>query len=149
MHPKREILEAVLGRSWAFVQIDSRAAGVDLPDGLPEPVTLQIGYDMPVPIHDLAIDEQGVVATLSFRRVPHRCVVPWSAIFAITDAEGKGVMFPADVPADLQASGQPQPQIQPRPQLQPQAAAPSAIPEEPTARLKNGKPRPSHLKLVP
>jgi hypothetical protein len=129
---KRELLLALLEKSWAFLQVDGRVEGVDLPDWLRAPgVTLQIGYDMPVPIPDLVINEQGVTATLSFRRTPHTCKLPWRSIFAMTDAEGRGVMFPDDVPADVGAT----PAEPPPPAPQPPAPG--------------KKPRPSHLKLVP
>jgi stringent starvation protein B len=131
---KKELLVALLQHSWAYLQVDGRVDGVDLPDWLRAPgVTLQIGYDMPVPIPDLAIDDDGVTATLSFRRTPHKCRLPWRAIYAITDAEGRGVMFPDDVPADVATA----------------PAPPEPPPAEPAPSSGNRKPRPSHLKLVP
>jgi stringent starvation protein B len=152
VNPKRQILEEVLGRSWAFLQLDGRAEGVDLPEWLREPsVILQIGYDMPVAIPDLELSENGVTATLSFRRIPHKCIVPWHAIFAITDVEGQGVMFPADVPADLPAAGAPSvaPAGQVRSTMEVSPVS-EPRPEPPSGgKLKSGKPRPSHLKLVP
>lgn len=154
MNPKQEILLAVLGRSWAFVQLDGRADGVSLPDWLRGPeVTLQLGYDIPLPIDDLRIDEDGIAATLSFRRTPHLCKVPWPAVWGIADVDGQGVLFPDDVPSELRAklvSTEP-PQSQPEALPPPQPPPPEAQPrgdEAPAGRFKNGKPRPSHLKLV-
>jgi len=140
---KREVLEAVLSRSWAFVQLDGTRPGVELPEWLrTTSVTLQLGYDMPVPIDDLVVDDAGVCATLSFRRTPHLCRVPWPAVFAIFDDQGRGALFAEDMPAGLS--------IAPIAPIAP-GAAPEAAPEAPPApadRMKNGKPRPAHLKLV-
>lgn len=173
--PKQELLLSVLSRSWAFLQLDGRVAGVELPEWLRGPsVTLQIGYDMPRPIPDLTIDEHGVRATLSFQRTPFRCVIPWRAIYAIADLDGKGALFPGDAPADLpappargdEAGPKPSPPSRtlasaPRPAPAPRpAAAVATDPGEPTDggehaptdpapdRFKSGRPRPSHLKLV-
>lgn len=163
MNPKQEILLAVLSRSWAFVQLDGRADGVSLPDWLRGPeVTLQLGYDMPLPIDDLRIDEHGVSATLSFRRTPHLCKVPWAAVWGIADVDGQGVLFPEDVPPELRpellaAQKKEPPRAQPaRVEPPPPSGTPGAQPtdsqrpddEAPAGRFKNGKPRPSHLKLV-
>ena len=148
MHPKRKLLDEILARSWAYLQVDGRTVGVDLPEWLREPVvTLQVGYDMPVPIYDLKVDDDGVVATLSFRRTPHRCVLPWAAIFAISDVDGKGVLFPQDVPAEV--TEELVKVARELPQGEGEGAA-AAAPPEPAADKPNGKkPRPSHLKLVP
>ena len=150
-NPKREALEALLKTTWAYLHVDGRMSGVDLPDWLREPaVKLQLGYDMPLPIPDLRIDDEGVVATLSFRRIPHRCVLPWSAVYAVTDLDGQGVMFPADVPAEVQGSFA----AAPAPGSPPAAAAaaedvPAAATAAPEPARAGKKPRPSHLKLVP
>ena len=93
---------ALLGETWPFLHIDGRAAGVDLPEALRGPsVTLQIGYDMPLPIPDLTVDDAGVRCTLSFRRTPHFCIIPWKAIYAFSDVDGRNVVFPDDVPPEV------------------------------------------------
>ena len=105
MATKKEILLDLLERIWVYLQVNGTAPGVDLPDGLRTPaVPLQIGYNMPLPIPDLKIDDWGVTCTLSFRRTPHTCRIPWNAIFAFTDGEGGGVVFPEDIPPVLQAA---------------------------------------------
>jgi hypothetical protein len=106
---------------------------------------LQIGYDLPVPIPDLTIDDTGVRATLSFRREPFLCSVPWAAIYLIVDAESRGMLWEEDVPAQTRV---PSPRKQPerrRLHSVPAAEEPGdGPPTEPTP------PRPSRpqLKLV-
>ena len=56
-------------------------------------VVLQVGLDMPVPIPDLRVDEEGVFGTLSFKGVPFTCFVPWGAVFALVGEDAKGMVW--------------------------------------------------------
>ncbi|MBL9007925.1 MAG: hypothetical protein JNJ46_26945 [Myxococcales bacterium] len=133
---KRLVLLELLKVAWVYVHLDPRREGVVLPEFLREQprLVLQYGYNMPVPMHDLTIDEKGISATLSFRRSPHATFIPWSAVFAMTDGEKHGMVWPSDVPADLEL------EAQSKPEAPPPAPAPATKPGK--------KPRPSHLKLV-
>ncbi len=133
---KRLVLLELLKVAWVYVHLDPRREGVALPEFLRgEPrLVLQYGYNMPVPMHDLTIDDKGISATLSFRRAPHATFIPWSAVFAMTDGEKHGMVWPDDVPADLEVEA---------------PSKPEPPPPAPTPAAKPGKkPRPSHLKLV-
>jgi hypothetical protein len=150
---KQTVMLELLKDAWVYVQIDPRRDGVALPDFLRQQprVVLQYGYNMPVPIHDLVIDERGISATLSFRRVAHATLIPWAAVFALSDGEQRGFVWPEDVPPDLHIEAQPESQ----PATGPQAAPPSKEdqPSKPGSATGPGpgrgkKPRPSHLKLV-
>jgi hypothetical protein len=131
---KKELLVQLLSEGHVFVQLDGRADGVELPDFLrgDPAVVLQLGYDMPVPIPDLAVDDAGIVATLSFRRTPHRCVVPWAAVYGMGDGEGRRMVFPESVPMAMAP-------VEPTSEKGPPEEDPS--PPKPTRRA-------SHLKLV-
>lgn len=61
---------------------------------------MQYGRNMPIPISDLEVTEEGISATLSFSRVPHRTYVPWTAVYAISCTNGCGVLYREDVPND-------------------------------------------------
>lgn len=106
MISKKDLLLELLGQSSAFVQLNGRAAGVILPDRwLSEPsVVLQLGYRLPVPIPDLQIDDEGIQATLSFGRMPFRCVIPWKAVYGLADEEGRKAIFPEDLPGNAAAN---------------------------------------------
>lgn len=156
---KEQVMLELLKDAWVYVQLDPRRQGVELPEFLrQEPrLVLQYGYNMPVPIHDLVIDAQGIKATLSFRRVAHATVVPWSAVFAITDGEQRGYLWEADLPADLNLEAELGKSSQAAPVAPPRAGAdtpaapspPAAGPARPGPAGPAGKkPRPSHLKLV-
>lgn len=105
---KRETFLALMEKGWVSLCLDARADGVELPGHLRgEPrLVLQYGLNMPVPITDLDVGEEGVRATLSFDRTPHCTFVPWSAVYIImpTDADQPGVLYAEDIPPELQAS---------------------------------------------
>lgn len=56
---------------------------LQVPEGLGFPLTLEYGLNMPNPISDLALEEKGIRATLSFNRTPILTFVPWRSIGAI------------------------------------------------------------------
>jgi len=113
--PKKEVALALLERSndrGIFVHLDPRQATVVVPPWFKKQpqLVLQIGLNMPVPIPDLRLDEEGMSCTLSFNRSPFFCVVPWASVFAMVGEDGRGMVWPDDVPAEVPLSrGGPQP----------------------------------------
>jgi hypothetical protein len=87
------------------VHLDPRGADVRVPAWLRKQpqLVLQIGLDMPIPIPDLRVDAEGIYGTLSFQRTPFTCVVPWSAVFALLDEAGKGMLWPESLPPEIAA----------------------------------------------
>lgn len=101
---KPEALRALLlEHSLVRVCFDARVEGVVVPP--PYKTTpdlgLDLGLNMPVPVHDLSIDEDAWSATLSFNRIPFFCVVPWPAVFAILSEGGYGAIWEDDVPREV------------------------------------------------
>lgn len=101
--PKKEVALALLERSNVDVYLDPRAQGVVVPPQFrKEPrLILKIGLNMPVPIPDLRLDDESMSCTLSFNRSPFYCVVPWSSVFAMVGEDGRGMVWPDDVPHEL------------------------------------------------
>lgn len=101
--PKKDVALFLLQRSSVFMHLDPRSDDVIVPPGFKrEPrLVLQIGYKMAVAIPDLAIEADGWSGTLSFRKQPFRCVVPWSRVFAMVGEDGQGMVWPEDVPPEL------------------------------------------------
>lgn len=127
--PKKDVALFLLQRSSVFIHLDPRSEDVIVPAGFKrEPrLVLQIGHNMAVPIPDLAIEEDGWSGTLSFRRVPFRCVVPWTSVFAMVGQDGQGMVWPDDVPPEL---AQPQRPAEPKVALAPAPApAPASSPD--------------------
>ena len=104
--PKKEVALALLERSndrGIFVHLDPRQAAVVVPPWFKKQpqLVLQIGLNMPVPIPDLRLDDDGMSCTLSFNRSPFFCAVPWAAVFAMVGEDGRGMVWPDDVPAEV------------------------------------------------
>jgi len=110
--PKKEVALALLEGPSLFVHLDPRADGVVVPKWLRSQaqLVLQIGMNMAVPIPDLRIEDEGISCTLSFNRSPFWCRLPWSAVYALVGEDGRGMVWPDDVPAEL-AQQSPRPQL--------------------------------------
>lgn len=100
---KKDTFNTFLAEGWVSVHFDARKAGVKVPKHLrgEARLVLQYGRDMPVPITDLEVTDDGVQATLSFSRTPHHTHVPWSAVFIIACTDGRGVLYQDDIPPEL------------------------------------------------
>jgi stringent starvation protein B len=101
--PKKEVALALLERGSVHVHLDPRAAGVVVPAWFKRQaqLVLQVGLNMPVPIPDLRVDDEGMSCTLSFNRSPFFCVVPWSSVYAMVGDDGRGMVWPEDVPPEV------------------------------------------------
>jgi hypothetical protein len=138
--PKKEVALALLERSSVYVHLDPRRDAVVVPAWLKKQpqLVLQVGLNMPVPIPDLKVDDDGLSCTLSFNRAPFYCVVPWSSVFAMVGDDGRGVVWPEDVPAEVarqaRAADGAAPKEGPRP-------APMAAEKEPTKAAEAAKPK--------
>jgi hypothetical protein len=106
--PKKEVALALLERSSVYVHLDPRQTPVVVPPWLKKQpqLVLQVGLHMNVPIPDLRVDEDGISCTLSFNRTPFYCVVPWSSVFAMIDDDGRGMVWPDDVPSEVARQAQ-------------------------------------------
>lgn len=100
---KRKTLEELLEKGFVYVHLDPRLKHVRVPKWLRHDaqLVLQVGLNLPIPITDLTVDDTGVGATLSFQRAPHYCHVPWDAVFAIVGENGRGMLWPEDLPEEL------------------------------------------------
>src|SRR5262249_5516416 len=65
-------------------------------------LVLQVGLNMAIPIPDLKLDDEGITCTLSFSRSPFWCRIPWTAIYALVGEDGRGGVWPDDVPPEIQ-----------------------------------------------
>jgi stringent starvation protein B len=101
--PKRDVALKLLETSSLFIHLDPRRENVSVPAWFKKQaqLVLQVGLAMAVPIHDLEVGENGISCTLSFSRQPHWCFMPWSAVFALVGDDGRGMVWPDDVPAEV------------------------------------------------
>jgi len=156
--PKLDVARYLLAQGSVFVHLDPRADTVLVPQWYrSEPqLVLQIGFDMPVPIRDLQVDEDGIYGTLSFNRSAFTCHVQWDAVFALAGDDGRGMVWPESMPHEItqeierEAGREPPPPfVEERPSLRVLPAVDSD--EEGESRSstppKPGK-RPPYLKVV-
>ncbi len=111
--PKRDVALALLERASVFIHMDPRSEGVMVPNWLKNQsqLVLQVGLNMAVNIPDLDVGEEGISCTLSFSRRPHYCHVPWGAIYALVGEDGRGMIWPDDIPSEVAAQSQQPPAI--------------------------------------
>jgi stringent starvation protein B len=153
--PKKEVGLALLERSSVYVHLDPRQDAVVVPAWFKKQpqLVLQVGMNMPVPIPDLRFDDDGMSCTLSFNRAPFFCVVPWASVFAMVGDDGRGMVWPDDVPAEVakQAQGR-GPEAAARKEMPKPAASPvreaREAKVETTAKTKRTRKRPP-LSAVP
>ncbi len=107
---KREFAIALLQESSVFIHLDPRREGTKVPGWLKRQpqLVLQVGLNMAVRIPDLDIGEQAICCTLSFNRSPFFCFIPWSAIFGLVGEDGRGRIWPEDVPIEIASQMQQQ-----------------------------------------
>lgn len=99
----KQVLD-LLGNGPLYLHVNNRERGAVLPRHLAAKswLTLQIGWDLPVSIPDLAVTEKGIRGTLSFSGVGCLCIVPWDAIFAIhLVGAPAGLAWSENAPADI------------------------------------------------
>lgn len=97
---------ALLEKASVYVHLDPRAETVHVPPWFktqPQ-LVLQLGLNLAVPIRDLDVGDEAVACTLSFNRSPFYCVVPWSSVYALVGEDGRGMMWPDDIPPEVAAT---------------------------------------------
>jgi stringent starvation protein B len=137
---------ALLERASVFIHLDPRHDEVRVPPWFKKQpqLTLQVGLNMAVRIPDLAVEDDAVSCTLSFSRSPFFCYVPWAAVFALVGEDGKGMVWPNDVPKEVAAQQAEQAKKQEaRARLAPAEPAEKAQAAGPTRSTgkSSGKPR--------
>jgi stringent starvation protein B len=136
---KKEVVLALLEQSTVYIHLDPRSDHVQVPPWFKRQpqLVLQIGLNMPVPIPDLNIDEGGISCTLSFSRQKHFCQLPWSSIYALVGDDGRGMVWPEDIPPEVAAQRQQQQQNERRAHLR--AVAPNEAVPAAAVQTENAK----------
>lgn len=103
--PKKDVMLALLERSSVFIHLDPRKEDVRVPPWFKKQpqLVLQVGLNMAVRIPDLDVGDEGVGCTLSFNRSPVYCYMPWTSVFALVADDGKGMIWPNDIPKEVAA----------------------------------------------
>ncbi len=106
--PKKDVALALLERASVFVHLDPRDEEVLVPAWFKRQsqLVLQVGLNMAVRIPDLEVGDDAISCTLSFTRSPHYCYVPWKAVYALVGEDGRGMVWPEDIPPEVAAQTQ-------------------------------------------
>jgi len=98
---KQDFLNAMLGKGDAMVCLDARLPDVDVPKAhkTNPMLNLVISLNFRRPIDVL---EDGIYGSLSFGGRPHKCVIPFTAVWAIYEPDTqKGQVWEASIPEDI------------------------------------------------
>jgi stringent starvation protein B len=100
---KRDRMLELLDRGLVMVHLDPRCEGVLVPEWFKDDPTLRLNIAYGFNLPSLDIDEEGVYAVLSFGGQNHGCMLPWSAVFAITLPQDQhdGQVWPSSLPKEL------------------------------------------------
>lgn len=86
------------------LHFDARADGVRVPPWLRDRAWLVLNFSYRYNLSDFTVDEEAVGASLSFSGRPYPCHVPWSAVFAVSDAaQTRMLLWPDKIPSDQMA----------------------------------------------
>ncbi len=91
-----KVAEFLLEEGVVMVRILRKRPGVILPTFLDTPI-VNLNFSYRYGIDDFAVDERGIRASLSFRKIPHFCDVPWSSVCAIMSEKTDQMFVWADV----------------------------------------------------
>jgi len=96
---KYDILVQFLSEGDAMVCLDARHPEVDIPNKDNPALSLVFNLNFRRPFD---VQETGIFATLAFGGRPHKCVIPFEAVWAIHEPESKkGQVWEASFPKDL------------------------------------------------
>ena len=131
----REALRRVAADGWpgshhAYITFRTDAPGVDVPDSLraryPDELTIVLQHQF----WDLEVDDDHFAVTLSFSKVGHRLVVPFSALTGYADPSVKfGLQFGASSKESEKAASPKAAETKAMPEPAPEADDDDAAPE--------------------
>lgn len=136
---KRDVAERLLAEGTIFVRLNPRGAHVVVPPWFKhqDDLALSFGLNMPIPIPDLRVDQDGIFGTLRFSGTSYVCFVPWSAVFCITGDSGRGMVWFEDMPPSVAALVEKE-----------VARTKAPLRSVPNCGTRRGPPRRGHLRLV-
>ena len=98
---KYDFLVQLLSEGDAMVCLDARHSEVDVPNTHKDNPALSLVFNLDFR-RPFDVQETGIFATLAFGGRPHKCVIPFEAVWAIHEPESKkGQVWEASFPKDL------------------------------------------------
>lgn len=144
---KYEFLLHLLEEGDAMVCIDARLPQVDVPASQKNNSSLNLVFNLNFR-RPIEITEEGIFASLAFNGRPHKCALPFDAVWAIYDPNMKnGQVWEESIPEDMNLADQvmvDQPEEKPPTKLKPLKS--SSKPAKDTKT--EGKRDRSHLRVI-
>ena len=98
---KYDILVQLLSEGDAMVCLDARQSEVDVPNTHKDNPALSLVFNLNFR-RPFDVQETGIFATLAFGGRPHKCIIPFEAVWAIHEPESKkGQVWEESFPKDL------------------------------------------------
>ena len=98
---KYDLLVQLLSEGDAMVCLDARHSEVDVPNTHKDNPALSLVFNLNFR-RPFDVQETGIFATLSFGGRPHKCVIPFEAVWSIHEPESKkGQVWEESFPKDL------------------------------------------------
>jgi len=98
---KYDFLVQLLSEGDAMVCLDARHSEVDVPNTHKDNPVLSLVFNLNFR-RPFDVEETGIFATLAFGGRPHKCVIPFEAVWAIHEPESKkGQVWEESFPKDL------------------------------------------------
>ena len=99
---KRRVIQDLLQSGMITIQLDPRRAGVSVPCEYACQTALTLNLSHAFRLDVFEFGAFAIKASLSFSGDRHLCVLPYESIYAVvSQAEGKHLLFPEDVPVEL------------------------------------------------
>ena len=128
----------------AMVCLDSRHPEVDVPESHKNNSSLNLVFNLNFR-RPIEITEEGIFATLAFNGRPHKCILPFEAVWAIYDPNMKnGQVWEESIPEDMNLAEQVTETPSEKPQLKSvkSSGKPSSGPQTGGKRDRN------HLRVI-
>ena len=100
---KLDATKSILEKGVVMVHCDPRREGVHVPAHLSEDPALRLNFAYGFQLPGFLVDEEGIMGMLNFNGLRFHCVLPWTAIFAVTAPEfdHEGQFWPEDAPEEV------------------------------------------------
>lgn len=98
---KRDVVLALLAHGEANIHVNCKTNALVLPPYLyaQDACVLTFGWNMPRPIPDLVVGDEGMSGTLSFSKAGFTwCYLPWESVWGVVGHQGKGQLWTANMP---------------------------------------------------
>ena len=145
---KYDFLIQLLSEGDAMVCLDARHSEVDVPNTHKDNPALSLVFNLNFR-RPFDVEETGIFATLAFGGRPHKCVIPFEAVWAIHEPESKkGQVWEESFPKDLKlqvGANMKEASLEPEPPLLNVKASSKISKKGQSSRSKKDR---SHLRVI-